>query len=245
MSTNKQVPPPPPPPPPRRVRDDVIPHHTTPKCETLPNIDAPDLYYKYNDFLAYLTKNNAAKRNKKKLTEVRSRSVCHKLGGYIPNANITNKEFTQEYSSGPDMFLDKELLSELFKKIRDVSISQPLQNSKDIHELASKAKSILDSQSIPSNNRWAILPISLDEKNIYAIDDLGFKIFRIPPISESKQSFQVSFGSKNAIELIIEIEDRMLVGFDVKNYSNELAIAVKSLLRIPRPESIITSDTLR
>ena len=244
MSTKKQAPPPP---PPRRVRDDVILHNTTLKFETLPNIDAFDLYYKYNEFLAYLTNYNAAKRNKKKLTKVKLRSVCHKLEGYVfdTDTNITNEELMQEYSLGPDIFLDKKLLSELFKKIRDVSISQPLQNSKDIHELASKAKSILDSQSIPSNNRWAILPISLDEKNIYAIDDLGFKIFLIPPISESKQNFQVSFGSKNAIELIIEIEDRMLIDSDIKDYSSTLAIAVKSLLRIPRPESIITSDTLR
>ena len=204
----------------------------------LPNINAPALYREYNEFLAYLA-NFSPKKEKLKGTR---HTVCFKLDNYFGDENIANKEFLHEYRSIPYMFLDRELLSELFNKIREHSTNEISQDSKDITNLARKAKSILDKQDIPSNDRWSILPISLNHgNNKVAITDLGFKIFEMPKgilDSQKPQTSQAFFGYKMAIELIVEIKDKMLIG---KEYSHNLGIKVSYQLQIPKPESIISS----
>ena len=206
-----------------------------------PNINAPALYREYNKFLAYLA--NSPKKEKLKGTR---HSVCVELDDhYHGDENITNKEFLYEYRSIPDMFLDRKLLSELFNKIREHSMNEISQDSKDIINLARKAKSILDKQDIPSNDRWSILPISLNHgNNKVAIADLGFKIFEMPKDIldlQQQQTSQVFFGYKMAIELIVEIEDKMLLAYVGKEGRDNLAIRVSYQLQIPKPESIIFS----
>ena len=198
----------------------------------LNNTNASAIYYKYNPLLDYL-KRSAYNEEIRAHSGRVSIDIEEKIA-ICPHTN--NKELIQRIGDFKK-FLDKKLLSKLFEEIGRNNCTKMGYNR--IYELAHEAKSHLDNQDIPSSERWAVLPLFLTRTEKKEIEDLNFKIFEIPQsILKSDNHVLGYFGYKEAIKLIMQIEDKVIFWIDPFESRCRISIDYNYKLEISEPSSI-------